>query len=117
MFNKETGIGSISYSTKEISKMVRMSIPTVLSCENKLIQAGYLTKQNSKLIDSESETHKNLRMYILQLYNIAAVTYRQTQKNTEDIENIKNENKILKKQIEILTREVFKEKEIPEITI
>ena len=124
MFNKETGIGSISYTTKEMSKITRMSIPTVLSCENKLIQAGYLSKPNSKLIDKESGLHENLRMYLLQLYNITAVTLRQTQKNTEDIENIKKQNQILEKrnqilekQVEILAREVFKEKPFPEIII
>lgn len=117
MFNKETGVGSISYSTKEMSQITRMSIPTVLSCENKLIQAGYLTKPNSKLIDKESGLHENLRMYLLQLYNITAVTLRQTQKNTEDIQELKEENKILKKQLEILTRKVFKEEPIPEILI
>lgn len=113
MYNKETGIGSISYSTKELAKIVRMSENTVLACENKLIKAGYLTKPNSKLINNESGLHQDLRMYLLQLYNMTAVTLRQTQKNTEDIQELKEENKILKKQIEILTRKVFKE-EIPE---
>lgn len=117
MFNKETGIGSISYTTKEMSEITRMSVPTVLSCENKLIQAGYLTKPNSKLLDSESGLHKDLRMYLLQLYNMTAVTLRQTQQNTEDIKQLQNENKILKKQINILARKVFKEEEIPEIII
>lgn len=117
MYNKGTGIGSISFSTKEIAKRTRMSIPTVLACENKLIKAGYLSKLDSKLIDSESGLHKDLRMYLLQLYNMAAVTYRQTKQNTEDIQELKEENKIMKKQIEILTREVFKEKPNPEITI
>lgn len=42
MFIKEnSGIGITSLSTKEISEKIRMSIPTVLSCENKLIKAGY----------------------------------------------------------------------------
>ncbi len=117
MFNKETGIGSISYSTKEMSQITRMSVPTVLACENKLIQSGYLSKPNSKLIDTESGLHKDLRMYILQLYNMTAVTLRQTQKNTEDIQELKEENKILKKQIELLARKVFKEEEIEEIII
>lgn len=117
MFNKESGIGSISYTTKEMSEITRMSVPTVLSCENKLIQAGYLTKPNSKVIDNELGLHKDLRMYLLQLYNITAVTLRQTQKNTEDIQKIQKENEILKKQIEILARKVFKEEETGEIII
>jgi len=117
MFNKETGVGSISYSTKEMSKITRMSIPTVLSCENNLIKAGYLTKPDSKLVNSETGLHKDLRMYLLQLYNMTAVTLRQTQKNTEDIQELKEENKVLKKQIELLTRKVFREEEIGEIII
>lgn len=117
MFNKETGIGSISYTTKEMSEITRMSVPTVLSCENKLIQAGYLTKPNSKLLDSESGLHKDLRMYLLQLYNMTAVTLRQTQQNTEDIKQLQNENKILKKQLNILARKVFKEDEMEEIIL
>lgn len=117
MFNKETGVGSISYSTKEMSKITRMSIPTVLSCENNLIKAGYLTKPNSKLVNSETGLHKDLRMYLLQLYNMTAVTLRQTQKNTEDIQELKEENKVLKKQIELLARKVFREEEIGEIII
>ncbi len=117
MYNKGTGIGSISFTTKEVAKRTRMSVPTVLACENTLIKAGYLTKADSKMIDSESGVHKDLRMYLLQLYNMAAVTYRQTQKNTEDIQALQKDNEIMQKQIEILTREVFKNKEIPEITI
>lgn len=117
MYNKGTGIGSISFSTKEVAKRTRMSIPTVLACENTLIRVGYLTKPDSKLIESESGTHKDLRMYLLQLYNMAAVTYRQTQQNTEDIQTLQKNNEIMQKQIEILTREVFKNKEIPEIKI
>ena len=110
MYNKGTGIGSISFSTKEVAKRTRMSIPTVLACENTLIKVGYLTKANSKIVESGS--HKDLRMYLLQLYNMAAVTYRQTQQNTEDIQILQKDNEIMKKQIEILTREVFKNKEI-----
>lgn len=117
MYNKGTGIGSISFSTKEIAKRTRMSIPTVLACENTLIKAGYLSKTDSKLVDSESGLHKDLRMYLLQLYNMAAVTYRQTKQNTEDIQELKEENKIMKKQLEILTKEVFKEKKSPDIRI
>ena len=117
MFNKETGVGSISYSTKEMAEITRMSVPTVLSCENKLIQAGYLSKPNSKLVDKELGLHKDLRMYLLQLYNMTAVTLRQTQKNTEDIQELKEENKILKKQIEVLTRKVFKEENVEDIVL
>lgn len=117
MYNKGTGIGSISFSTKEIAKRTRMSIPTVLACENTLIKAGYLSKTDSKLVDSESGLHKDLRMYLLQLYNMAAVTYRQTKQNTEDIQELKEENKIMKKQLEILTKEVFKEKKSSDIII
>ena len=89
MYNKGTGIGSISFSTKEIAKRTRMSIPTVLACENTLIKAGYLSKTDSKLVDSESGLHKDLRMYLLQLYNMAAVTYRQTKQNTRRYSRIK----------------------------
>jgi len=117
MYNKGTGIGTISFSTKEVAKRTRMSVPTVLACENTLIKAGYLSKPDSKLIDSESGTHQDLRMYLLQLYNMAAVTYRQTKQNTEDIEELKKDREIMKKQIEILTREVFKKKPNPEIKI
>lgn len=114
---KENGIGVTSLSTKEIANKIHMSVPTVLSCENNLIKAGYLTKPDSKIVESETGLHEKLRMYLLQLYNLAAITYRQTQKNTEDIEYLKNENKELKKQIEILTRKVFKEEPQTQITI
>ena len=77
----------------------------------------YLTKPDSKLVNSETGLHKDLRMYLLQLYNMTAVTLRQTQKNTEDIQELKEENKVLKKQIELLTRKVFREEEIGEIII
>ena len=117
MYNKGTGIGTISFSTKEVAKRTRMSVPTVLACENTLIKAGYLSKPDSKLIDTESGTHQDLRMYLLQLYNMAAVTYRQTQQNTEDIQELQKDNAIMKKQIEILTRAIFKEEKTPEITI
>lgn len=117
MYNKGTGIGSISFSTKEVAKRTRMSVPTVLACENTLIRAGYLTKPESKLVDSETGLHRDLRMYLLQLYNMAAVTYRQTQQNSEDIKTLKENNEIMKKQIELLARKVFKDEKIPEVTI
>ena len=116
MYNKETGLASISFSTKEIAARTRMSIPTVLSCENKLIKAGYLEKIKSKNIDKETGTNQDLRMYLLELYNIAGVTYRQTKQNSEDIQELKEQNKVLKKQIELLSREVFKDK-TPEINL
>lgn len=116
MFNKDSGIGEISFTTSEMEKATRMSKPTLLACENKLIKAGYLTKPDSKLLNNETGLHENLRMYLLKLYNMSAVTLRQTQKNTEDIEELKKENQILKKQIEILNRKVFKE-EIPEAIV
>jgi len=117
MYNKGTGIGTISFSTKEVAKRTRMSVPTVLACENTLIKAGYLSKSDSKIMDSESGVHQDLRMYLLQLYNMAAVTYRQTKQNTEDIEELKKDREIMKKQIEILTRKVFKEEKNPELII
>jgi len=117
MFVKEqTGIGITAMSTKEIASVIHMSVPTVLSCENKLIQQGYLTKPNSKLIDTETNLHEKLRLYLLQLYNMAALTYRQTQKNTEDIELLKAQNVELMKEIELLKRQVFKNT-IPEIIL
>lgn len=109
MFIKsDSGFGITSLSTKEIAKLTHMSVPTVLSCENKLMKAGYMQIANSNLLDKESGTHEKLRMYLLQLYNMAALTFRQTQKNTEDIEDLKAENKELRKEIEILKRAVFK---------
>lgn len=115
MFKKD-GIGVSSYSTKEIAEKVRMSIPTVLSCENKLIKAGYLQKIDSKNIDKETGLNEKLRYYLLEMYNAISVTYHQVEKNTEDIENLKKENAEMKKTIEILKRKVFQE-EIPEAII
>ena len=106
---KNNGIGTTSYTTKEIAKLTRMSIPTVLACENTLIKAGYLTKPQSKLIDKESGVHENLRMYLLELYNMAAITYQQTQQNTKDIEDLQNKYANAMKQIELLKRQVFKD--------
>ena len=106
---KNNGIGTTSYTTKEIAKLTRMSVPTVLACENTLIKAGYLTKPESKLIDKESGVHENLRLYLLELYNMAAITYQQTQQNTKDIEDLQDKYENAMKQIEILKRQVFKE--------
>lgn len=118
MFIKEdSGIGITSLSTKEIAEKIHMSVPTILSCENKLIKAGYLSKPDSKLIESETGLHEKLRLYLLQLYNMAALTYRQTQQNTEDINILKEENKELRKEVEILKRAVFKEEKVVEIKI
>lgn len=118
MFIKvDSGFGITSLSTKEIAKLTHMSIPTVLSCENKLMKAGYMQISDSQLLNIESGTHEKLRMYLLQLYNMAALTYRQTQQNTEDINFLKEENKELRRELEILKRAVFKKDEEINITI
>lgn len=117
MFIKDTGYGISSMSTDEIAKKVKMSKPTLLSCENTLIKAGYLAKANSKYIEPDTNLHEKLRLYFLQLYNAVAITYKQTQENAEDIKELKEENKELRKQIEILQRAIFKKEEVPEITI
>lgn len=116
MFVKN-GIGTTSYSTKEIAKLTRMSVPTVLKCEDTLIKAGYLSKINSKLVDKETGLHENLRLYLLELYNMAAVTQQQTQQNTEDIKNLENKYNEAMKQIEILKRKVFTEDISEAVTI
>lgn len=113
---KKEGIGITSLSTKEIAQRIHMSVPTVLSCENKLIKAGFLSKPNSKLIETDTGLHEKLRLYLLQLYNMAALTAKQTQQNTEDIQVLKLENKELRKEIELLKRQVFKNS-IPEIIV
>lgn len=118
MFIKEnSGIGITSLSTKEISEKIRMSIPTVLSCENKLIKAGYCQKLDMNKTEPTTGLHEKLRFYLLELYNMAALTYRQTQKNTEDIEELKKTNKKLIQEIEFLKKAVFKEQKSTEDTI
>ena len=86
-----------------------MSVPTVLSCENNLIKAGYLQKIDSKTLEKDTGLNEQLRFYLLQLYNTVAITKQQTEQNTEDIKLLKEENKEMKKTIEILKRKVFKE--------
>lgn len=108
MFKKE-GMGVSSFSTKEIAERVRMSVPTVLSCENNLIKAGYLQKIDSKTLEKDTGLNEQLRFYLLQLYNTVAITKQQTEQNTEDIKLLKEENKEMRKTIEILKRKVFKE--------
>ena len=116
MFIKDEGIGITSYPLKTISEKTHMSESTVLRCENALIKAGYLTKVQGKEIDKDSGVHEQLRLYLLELYNAVAINIKQTQKNTEDIEELKEENRELKKEVELLKREVFKNKN-SEITI
>lgn len=112
MFIKdESGLGISSYPLKTISEKTHMSESTVLRCENSLIKAGYLTKVQSNNIDKNTGTHEQLRLYLLELYNAVAVTYKQTQQNTEDIQELKEENKELRKEIELLKRAVFKEED------
>lgn len=117
MFVKEqSGLGITAMTTKEIASKIHMSVPTVLSCENKLMKSGYLTKPDSNFLDNDTGLHEKFRLYLLQMYNMAALTLRQTQKNTEDIERLVEENKELKREIELLKKEVFKNS-IPEIIL
>lgn len=106
---KDSGVGITSLTTKELAKRTHMSIPTLLSCENKLMQIGYLSKPDSLKLDPESNTNEKFRLFLLELYNTSALVFRQTQHNTEEIELLKKENAELKRQIEILKRAVFKD--------
>ncbi len=117
MFVKEeTGLGITAMSTKEIASKIHMSVPTVLACENKLMKSGYLTKPDANFLDGDTGLHEKFRLYLLQMYNMAALALRQTQKNTEEIEKLTQENKELRREIELLKKEVFKNS-IPEIVL
>ena len=125
MFIKEeSGLGVSSYPLKTISEKTHMSESTILRCENNLIKAGYLTKIQSNNVDRESGTHEQLRLYLLELYNAVAINMKQTQQNTEDIQELQKENEEktkrieeLEKTVDILKREVFKKQESPEISL
>lgn len=113
MFVKEeSGLGITALSTKEIASKIHMSVPTVLSCENKLMRSGYLTKPDAHFLDNVTGLHEKFRLYLLQLYNMAALTLRQTQINTEEIQRLTEENKELRREIELLKREIFKNKSV-----
>jgi cell division protein FtsB len=61
---------------------------------------------------------------LLELYNAVAITYKQTQQNTEDIkelkaenEKLKAENKEMRKEIDKIKRVVFVKEEKNEVTV
>ena len=121
---KESGIGISSYPLKTISEKTHMSEATILRCEDTLIKAGYLQKVKSQNIDASTGVHEQLRLYLLELYNAVAITYKQTQQNTEDIkelkaenEKLKAENKEIRKEIDKIKRVIFVKEEKNEVVI
>lgn len=111
---KENGIGKISYSSAELSKIINMPKSTITKCDRELEEAGFLDiikakKQGSGIVINEKFFH-------LDEFGQAVVFELQKQredidKNTEDIKQLKEEMNSLKKDLKIVLSENKKLKE------
>lgn len=107
MFKDIKGIGKTTLTTKELANNVNISERTVNRYEKELIKKGYLTIVNTSDIDSLTGIKKTERIYNLEKLGQAIVWKlkehdEKINKNSEDIEKLKQDNINLKKQLDIL---------------
>ena len=108
LYDKDSGVGKISFSNTKISELTGWSVPTIKKFNTILIEKGLLAEEVTEKTDEAGlpVIQKNFNLTGLQQAAlwVKAVT-EQVSKNTDDIEEIKNENQDLKRRIAALERE------------
>lgn len=111
---KDNNVGKISFTNKELSKVINMPESTISKCNRSLQSKGYLTILDTKMKDLETGILKKEKVFDLEklgqsIVFILKAHHEQIKQNTADIADIKesskaiiNENISLKKDIEIL---------------
>lgn len=106
---KENNLGKTTYSSYEMSDMINMSPSTIQRCDRSLIKKEYLTIVPTKSRDHETGLMKNEKIFNLEKFGQAVVFALQN--HEKSIQELKEENASLRKNQDIILREINKLKQ------
>ena len=103
---KDNEEGNISYTNKELSKLIKMSEPTISKCNHSLENKGYL--KNASGVTKKFQLRELDLLFVWKFKE----QDEKIKKNTEDISEIKKELAILKKENQELKEKLSIKKSI-----
>ena len=103
---KDNEEGNISYTNKELSKLIKMSEPTISRCNHSLENKGYL--KNASGVTKKFQLRELDLLFVWKFKE----QDEKIKKNTEDISEIKKELAILKKENQELKEKLSIKKSI-----
>ena len=107
MFKDEEGFGKISYPDHQLADKINMSYNTLVKYNKSLEEKGYLTIVKTKAKDSETGIMINEKIFHLnELEQAIVFTLQNHEDRITTIEQNQEENKMTKKQVEVLIKEV-----------
>lgn len=111
MQGKETGIGTISYSNRQLSELINMPISTISKCNHSLQAKEFLTVVSSNKRDLKTGTQIEIKEFKLNKFGQAIVALllsheERINENAEDIKSLKATMAQQAKTIELLQREI-----------
>lgn len=115
---KEHNVGKTTYSSYEMSNKINMSPSTIQRCDRSLMAKEYLTIVPTKVRDSETGIVKNEKIFNLEKFGQAVVFVLKN--HEQSIQELKEENKSLKKNQDLIIRELNRlkqEKGEPELIL
>ena len=101
---KEDHLGKTTYSSYEMSSKINMSPSTIQRCDRSLMAKEYLTIVSTNIRDSETGLHKKEKIFNLEKFGQAVVFVLQNHEMS--IQELKEENQSLKKNQDIMLREL-----------
>lgn len=106
---KENGEGKIEYTQKEIAEKINMPYSTVVKQNRSLIKKDLATIRELNTIDSETGCkNKQFVYYLSKIGQKFWEHEKRIEANEQDIELIKEENAMLKRQMDELTKKIHK---------
>ena len=115
---KEDHLGKTTYSSYEMSSKINMSPSTIQRCDRSLMAKEYLTIVSTNIRDSETGLLKKEKIFNLEKFGQAVVFVLQNHEMS--IQELKEENQSLKKNQDIIIRELNRlkqEKGEPELIL
>lgn len=101
---KEDHLGKTTYSSYEMSSKINMSPSTIQRCDRSLMAKKYLTIVSTNIRDSETGLLKKEKIFNLEKFGQAVVFVLQNHEMS--IQELKEENQSLKKNQDIMLREL-----------
>lgn len=101
---KENNLGKTTYSSYEMSNKINMSPSTIQRCDRSLVAKEYLTIVPTNTRDEETGLLKNEKIFNLEKFGQAVVFVLQNHEMS--IQELKEENQSLKKNQDIMLREL-----------
>ena len=110
---KSDGVGSISYTNKELSNLINMPESTISKCNRQLETKGYLTTVNNNNVETESKCHTKTKLFHLNEIGqqiVFVLKQHEDRLNDHDyrLDKLEKENEDLKKKNELMLRELTK---------